>query len=82
VKAAGVGLGQGAVLKDAVIAEVNEMPAPVRARRAEWAWEPGYMRRVPRDANERPNASGACLVRGLFACGNTSAGQGWRNGIL
>ncbi len=69
------------MLKDVGITDVNEMLTPPPGRRAGYAWEPGGVRQVLRDGNERANAI-APLPRGLFACGNTAAGQGWRNGIL
>jgi tryptophanyl-tRNA synthetase len=54
--AAGIGAGGGAALKAAVTTAVNDLLAPVRARRAEYAREPGYVRQVLRDGNERANA--------------------------
>jgi tryptophanyl-tRNA synthetase len=42
-------------LKETVIAAVNEMMAPIRARRAEYAADPGFIRNVLRDGNERAN---------------------------
>jgi tryptophanyl-tRNA synthetase len=53
--AAGVGAGGSAALKAAVTAAVNELLAPVRARRAEFARDLGYVRQVLRDGNERAN---------------------------
>jgi tryptophanyl-tRNA synthetase len=53
--AADLGTGGGAALKDTVTMAVNEMLAPVRARRAEYARDLGYVRRVLRDGNERAN---------------------------
>jgi tryptophanyl-tRNA synthetase len=54
--AAGIGAGGAVALKAAVTAAVNDRLAPVRARRAEYAREPGYVRQVLRDGNERANA--------------------------
>ena len=54
--AAGIGSGGAVALKAAVTAAVNDRLAPVRARRAEYAREPGYVRQVLRDGNERANA--------------------------
>jgi tryptophanyl-tRNA synthetase len=54
--AADIGAGGAAVLKDLVTTAVNEMLAPIRARRAEYARDPGYLRQVLRDGNERANA--------------------------
>jgi tryptophanyl-tRNA synthetase len=53
--AADLGTGGAAALKDTVTMAVNEMLAPVRARRAEYARDLGYVRRVLRDGNERAN---------------------------
>ncbi len=53
---ADIGAGGAAVLKDLVITAVNEMLAPIRARRAEYARDPGHVRQVLRDGNERANA--------------------------
>jgi tryptophanyl-tRNA synthetase len=54
--AAGIGSGGAAGLKAAVITAVNDLLAPVRARRAEFARDLGYVRQVLRDGNERANA--------------------------
>ncbi len=54
--AAGIGAGGGAALKAAVATAVNDLLAPVRARRAEYARDPGYVRQVLQDGNERANA--------------------------
>jgi tryptophanyl-tRNA synthetase len=53
--AADLGTGGGAALKDTVTMAVNDMLAPVRARRAEYARDPGYVRQVLRDGNQRAN---------------------------
>jgi tryptophanyl-tRNA synthetase len=53
--AADLGTGGAAALKDTVTMAVNELLAPVRARRAEYARDLGYVRRVLRDGNERAN---------------------------
>jgi tryptophanyl-tRNA synthetase len=50
----GVGVG-AAVLKDVVTTAVNDLLAPVRARRAEYARDLGYVRQVLRDGNQRAN---------------------------
>jgi tryptophanyl-tRNA synthetase len=50
---ADLGTGGAAALKDTVTTAVNEMLAPVRARRAGYARDLGYVRRVLRDGNER-----------------------------
>ena len=54
--AAGIGAGGGAGLKAAVTTAVNDVLAPVRARRAEHARDVGYVRQALRDGNERANA--------------------------
>ncbi|MFC4555947.1 tryptophan--tRNA ligase [Georgenia faecalis] len=54
--AAEIGDGGGAALKRAATEAVNEMLAPIRARRAELAADPGYLLRVLRDGNARANA--------------------------
>ena len=53
--AADVGSGGAAALKDLVIAVVSDLLAPVRARRAEYAQDLGFVRQVLRDGNERAN---------------------------
>jgi tryptophanyl-tRNA synthetase len=50
--AAGIGSGGAAALKRVVTEAVNEKFAPLRARRAELAREPGYVRQVLRDGCE------------------------------
>ena len=50
------GLSGAAALKETVTAAVNEFLAPVRARRAELARDPGYIRQVLRDGCERASA--------------------------
>ena len=45
--------GGAAELKNVVTAAVNDLLAPVRARRAEYAQDLGYVRQVLRDGNER-----------------------------
>ncbi len=51
--AAEIGDGGAAALKAAVTEAVNDRLAPVRARRAELAGDPGYARRVLRDGCAR-----------------------------
>lgn len=68
--AAGIGSGRVPVLKDVVITEVNKMLAPVWTRRAEYARQPGYVRQVLRDGNERANAiASVTLGEGRAAMG-------------
>ncbi len=51
-----VGISGGAgELKDVVIAAVNDMLAPIRALRAEIVADPGLVRKVLREGNERAN---------------------------
>jgi tryptophanyl-tRNA synthetase len=52
---ADLGTGGAAALKDTVTMAVNDMLTPVRARRAEYARDPGYVRQVLRDGNQRAN---------------------------
>jgi tryptophanyl-tRNA synthetase len=60
--AAGLGTGGAAALKDTVTMAVNEMLAPVRARRAEYARDLGYVRQVLRDGNEHAEAIAAATL--------------------
>jgi tryptophanyl-tRNA synthetase len=53
--AAEIGDGGAAMLKDLVTTTVNDLLAPIRARRAEYAKDLGYVRQVLRDGNERAN---------------------------
>ncbi len=53
--AAGIGSGGSAALKAAVSVAVNDLLAPARARRAEYARDLGYVRQVLRDGNEHAN---------------------------
>ena len=59
---ADLGTGGAAALKDTVTMAVNEMLAPVRARRAEYARDLGYVRRVLRDGNGRAEAIAAATL--------------------
>lgn len=59
------------MLKDVVITEVNEMPA-LSGPAEPSTREPGYMRRVLRDGNERANAIASIAlgeVRGAVGAG-------------
>jgi tryptophanyl-tRNA synthetase len=49
----GLAGGGAAALKDTATAAVNELLAPVRARRAEYGRDLGYVRQVLRDGSER-----------------------------
>ncbi|WP_454084426.1 tryptophan--tRNA ligase [Georgenia sp. Marseille-Q6866] len=54
--AAEIGDGGGGTLKRVVTEAVNEHFAPIRARRAELLADPGYLRQVLDQGNERANA--------------------------
>ncbi len=54
--AADVGAGGAARLKEVVTAAVNETLAPIRARRAEYARDLGYIRQVLHEGSERAAA--------------------------
>ncbi|PYF97885.1 tryptophanyl-tRNA synthetase [Georgenia satyanarayanai] len=54
--AAEIGDGGGGTLKRVVTEAVNEHFAPIRARRAELVADPGYLRQVLDEGNERANA--------------------------
>jgi tryptophanyl-tRNA synthetase len=60
--AADIGDGGAAALKDTVTEAVNETMAPIRARRAEYARDLGYVRRVLRDGNERASEVAAATL--------------------
>ena len=60
--AADLGAGGAAALKDTVTMAVNETLAPVRARRAEYARDLGYVRQLLRDGNERAEAIAAATL--------------------
>lgn len=51
-----IGDGGAAALKRVVTESVNEHLAPLRARRADYARDPGHVRKLLRDGNERANA--------------------------
>jgi tryptophanyl-tRNA synthetase len=51
-----IGAGGAAALKRTVTEAVNEYLAPIRSRRAHYAQDTGYVRRVLREGNERANA--------------------------
>ncbi|MEU6262500.1 tryptophan--tRNA ligase [Saccharopolyspora shandongensis] len=54
--AADIGSGGAAELKRTVTEAVNEYLAPMRERRAAFAQDRGYLRRILREGNERANA--------------------------
>ena len=58
----GIGDGGAAALKKVVTTAVNDLLAPVRARRAEYARDLGYVREVLRDGNERANEIAAATL--------------------
>ncbi|MFJ7195790.1 MULTISPECIES: tryptophan--tRNA ligase [unclassified Streptomyces] len=57
-----IGGGGAAVLKRTVTEAVNSRMAPIRARRAEYARDMGYVRSVLRAGNERANESAAATL--------------------
>ena len=65
--AADLGGGGAAALKAAVTEAVNERFAPVRARRAELARDPGYVRQVLRDGCDRARAVGDATLEQVRA---------------
>jgi tryptophanyl-tRNA synthetase len=65
--AAEVGGGGAAALKKLVTTAVNDVLAPVRARRAEYARDPGYVRQVLRDGNQRANEIAAVTLAEVLA---------------
>jgi tryptophanyl-tRNA synthetase len=60
--AAEIGGAGAAALKKLVATAVNDLLAPVRARRAEYERDPGYVRQVLRDGNERANEIAAVTL--------------------
>ncbi|MFE2934679.1 MULTISPECIES: tryptophan--tRNA ligase [unclassified Streptomyces] len=67
-----IGGGGAAALKRTVTEAVNSRMAPIRARRAEYARDMGYVRSVLRAGNERANEFAAATldeVRGVMGCG-------------
>jgi tryptophanyl-tRNA synthetase len=60
--AADIGAGGAAALKAAVTTAVNDLLAPVRARRAQYARDLGYVRQVLRDGNQRANEIAAVTL--------------------
>ncbi|MFJ9680031.1 tryptophan--tRNA ligase [Streptomyces sp. NPDC101194] len=67
-----IGGGGAAALKRAVTEAVNSRMAPIRARRAEYARDMGYVRSVLRVGNERANEIAAATleeVRGVMGGG-------------
>jgi tryptophanyl-tRNA synthetase len=69
--AADIGAGGAAKLKEVVTAAVNDTLAPVRARRAEYARDLGYVRQVLRDGNERAAAIAAATLEEVRAAMGT-----------
>jgi tryptophanyl-tRNA synthetase len=65
--AAEVGGGGAAALKELVATAVNDLFAPVRGRRAELARDPGYVRQVLRDGNQRANEIAAVTLAEVLA---------------
>jgi tryptophanyl-tRNA synthetase len=65
--AAEIGGGGAAALKKLLTTVVNDLLAPVRARRAEYARDPGYVRQVLRDGNRRANEIAAVTLAEVLA---------------
>jgi len=63
--AAEVGAGGSAALKRLVVEAVNERFRDIRARRRELAADPGYLRQVLRDGNERARAIAGDTLRAV-----------------
>jgi tryptophanyl-tRNA synthetase len=57
-----IGDGGAAGLKSTVTTAVNDLLAPIRARRAEYERNPSYLRQVLRDGNERANELAAVTL--------------------
>jgi tryptophanyl-tRNA synthetase len=57
-----IGDGGAAGLKSTVTTAVNDLLAPIRARRAEYERDPSYLRQVLRDGNERANEIAAVTL--------------------
>jgi tryptophanyl-tRNA synthetase len=60
--AADIGGGGAAALKTVVADAVNDLLGPIRARRAEYARDLGYVRQVLRDGNARANEIAAVTL--------------------
>ncbi|HEX9035061.1 MAG TPA: tryptophan--tRNA ligase [Streptosporangiaceae bacterium] len=74
--AAGIGAGGAAELKRVAIESVNEFLRPVRARRAELAADPGYLRAVLAAGNERARLIAARTLADVREAMGTSYGGG------
>jgi tryptophanyl-tRNA synthetase len=62
-----IGGGGAAALKKLLTTAVNDLLAPVRARRAEYEGDLGYVRQVLRDGNERANEIAAVTLAEVLA---------------
>jgi tryptophanyl-tRNA synthetase len=62
-----VGGGGAAALKRLLSTAVNDLLAPVRARRAQYARDPDYVRQVLRDGNQRANEIAAVTLAEVLA---------------
>ncbi|CCH32219.1 tryptophan--tRNA ligase [Actinosynnema sp. NPDC047251] len=67
-----IGSGGAARLKRVVTESVNEFLAPMRERRARFAADPGEVRRILREGNERANAVAAETMQEVHAAMKTS----------
>jgi tryptophanyl-tRNA synthetase len=72
--AAEIGAGGSAALKRLVTESVNEFLRPIRARRAELAADPGYLRQVLREGNARAGAVASHTLAGVHALMGTGHG--------
>ncbi len=80
--AAAIGAGGSAELKRVVTESVNEFLRPVRARRAELAADPGYLRQVLRDGNAMAGAVASRTLTEVHALMGTGHGAPEHNGSL
>ena len=72
--AAEIGAGGSAALKRVVTESVNEFLRPLRARRAELAAQPGYLRQVLRDGNAKAAAIASGTLTEVHALMGTGHG--------
>jgi len=69
-----IGAGGSAQLKRVVTESVNEVLRPVRARRAELAADPGYLRQVLREGNARARGIASATLTEVHALMGTGHG--------
>ena len=80
--AAEIGAGGSAELKRVVTESVNEFFRPIRARRAELAADPGYLRQVLREGNARAGAIASRTLTEVHALMGTGHGAPEQDGLL